>query len=232
MSIGTRLKHARREADLSQLKAAAELGTEQSAIWRYEADRQAPSDSMLERLAALYNKSPDWFHQEGDPEDSPGPDEDEPIRSPSTRWVLKRTGLTVMLSIECNPRANPEHTYYWHSDVHVEDDGFIRINRAWLQSIDDTMAMEMHPKQQAIWDARPGRLHQIKPQDLENTCNKLAEEYYELSQRMEAAPEEDEENEAALTRENEVNTPEVRKRQSLDMIDRFESKTTVLGQDS
>ena len=230
MSIGTRLKYARREADLSQLKAAAELGTEQSAIWRYEADQRVPSDKMLERLASLYKRSVGWFYEEDEPEDDLDQYREGPGRPPSTRWVLKRTGLTVMLSIQCNPQANPENTYYWHANVRVEEDGFIWIGGTWLQSIDDTMVTEMHPRQQAIWHARPGPLKPIKPQDLENTCNRLAEEYYELSQRMELAPQEDEENEEALARDREVNTPEVRKGQSLDMIDRLESKTTVLEQ--
>ena len=156
MSIGTRLRYARREANLSQLKAAAELGTEQSAIWRYEADQRIPSDKMLERLASLYKRSVSWFYEEDEPEDDLDQYREGPGRPPSTRWVLKRTGLTVMLSIQCNPQANPENTYYWHANVRVEEDGFIWIGGTWLQSIDDTMVTEMHPRQQAIWHARPG----------------------------------------------------------------------------
>ena len=61
MSIGAKLKEARKQTGLSQLKAAAQANMEQSTLWRYEADKHVPTQEIIARLAAVYQKSPDWF---------------------------------------------------------------------------------------------------------------------------------------------------------------------------
>ena len=69
MSIGTRLKEARRDVGLSQLQAATQVNAQQSTIWRYEAGRKTPTTDMLERLATLYKKSVQWFSEESEDTD-------------------------------------------------------------------------------------------------------------------------------------------------------------------
>ena len=234
MSIGTQLREARREAGLSQLQAATEVGAEQSTIWRYEASRKIPPAKMLEQLAILYNKSPQWFSEEYEAPDQPEWDEksgeDQPDGTASTRWTLKRTGLSVLLEIQCNPERRPDSTYYWNANLFVKEDGFINIGRTWLQSVDDTMPEEMHPRQQACLSNKPGPIRQIDPQDLEESCNRLAKKCYDLSQRAEIAPDLDHETETELTTENADSPPKTRKSQSLAMIDSLESKTKTLNQ--
>ena len=61
MTLGAKLKEARKEAKLSQLNAATQANMEQATLWRYEADKHQPTQEVLERLAAIYQKSPNWF---------------------------------------------------------------------------------------------------------------------------------------------------------------------------
>ena len=232
MSIGTRLKEARRDADLSQLQAATEVGAEQSTIWRYEAGRKMPTTDMLERLATLYKKSVQWFSEESEDTDedegNENEEEDQSGRPPSTRWTLKRTGLTVELKIQCNPQRRPAVTYYWNANLSVEEKGFMQIGRTWLQSVDDTLPEEMHPRQQACLSNKPGLIRRINPQDLEEACNQLAKKCYDLSQRAETVLDLNHESET----ENTDSPPDTRKNQSMATIDKFESKTTILNQNS
>ena len=237
MSLGTKLREARRNADLSQIQAAAELNAEPSAIWRYESDRQTPSKNMLHRLALVYKKDVESFSEQTEAEETQteqdqNQHEDGPNRPPSTRWILERTGLSVQLKMECNPESEPGATYYWNSALSVMETGFIRIGQISLQSIDDTMPDEMHPAQQAYLTTRHGPLVGIKPENLEETCNQLAKKCYDISQLMELAPDLDEENEAARIKENEKDPREIRKIQAMVMIDKFQRETTVLQQNS
>ena len=232
MSIGTRLKEARREAGFSQFRAAAEIGAEQSTIWKYEAGKYQPTTEMLEKLATLYNKSALWFSEDAEESESTGLPEEEgqPDKTLSTRWTLKRTGLSVELKIECNPASRPDLTYYWNASLFIRENGYIDIGSTWLQSVDDTLLEEMPWYQQAYLKDELKPIRKIGPENLEQTCSQLAKKCYNISQQAEKALHLGQEREATLAPKDSNSSPEIRMSQSLTMIDSLESKTKTLNQ--
>ena len=64
MSLASRLRQARQEADLTQQRAADLAEVEPNTVWRYEAGQREPSALTLRSLARVYNKPVDWFWED------------------------------------------------------------------------------------------------------------------------------------------------------------------------
>jgi transcriptional regulator with XRE-family HTH domain len=60
-SFGLRLAKARTEAGYSVAKAAKEIGTSYSHLYRIESDEVWPSVMLARKLARLYRVSLDWL---------------------------------------------------------------------------------------------------------------------------------------------------------------------------
>ena len=71
LSLGNRLREARRYLGLTQQAAAEAIGVDPNTVARYEADRIRPSSTALFALAQTYERSVEWFLREGD-DDSGG----------------------------------------------------------------------------------------------------------------------------------------------------------------
>ena len=61
ISLGNRLRQARKAKRLTLEDAAHLVGRSRNTIWRWEKDRNAPSAKILETLATVYARPPDWF---------------------------------------------------------------------------------------------------------------------------------------------------------------------------
>ena len=69
VSLPSRLRLARQEANLTQQRAAELAGVEPISVWRYENGQREPSASTVHALASLYGKPVEWFFEEDtDPE--------------------------------------------------------------------------------------------------------------------------------------------------------------------
>ena len=94
MSLASRLKRARLEADLTQERAAELASLERNTIWRYEADVREPSASTLNLLARVYDKPVDWFWEEDEQVPS-GLVEDQPSIDADRELVMNEASLAL-----------------------------------------------------------------------------------------------------------------------------------------
>lgn len=61
MDFGTRLKHLRKQAGLTQQQLAAQLGITKSVVSFYELQERSPSPEVLIKLAAIFHVSADYL---------------------------------------------------------------------------------------------------------------------------------------------------------------------------
>ena len=59
--IGERLRQLRRDKKVSQKDLSAVIGVQESAISRYETDRDSPSDNIKVKIARYFNISLDYL---------------------------------------------------------------------------------------------------------------------------------------------------------------------------
>lgn len=64
LTVGRRVRWARRQAGLSQDRLAAAMGTTRQAIIRWEKDRNLPNARSRERLGIATGQHPDFFVDE------------------------------------------------------------------------------------------------------------------------------------------------------------------------
>lgn len=61
MDFGTRLKHLRKQAGLTQQQLATQLGITKSVVSFYELQERSPSPEVLIKLAAIFHVSADYL---------------------------------------------------------------------------------------------------------------------------------------------------------------------------
>lgn len=61
MSLGERLKEARKNKKITQMEAASKLGVTNGALSGYERNYRDPDTEMLKKLANLYGVSIEWL---------------------------------------------------------------------------------------------------------------------------------------------------------------------------
>jgi len=61
MTVGQRIKWARKSAGLSQERLAASLGTTRQVVIRWERDKHLPNSLSRDRLAETLDQEPDFF---------------------------------------------------------------------------------------------------------------------------------------------------------------------------
>lgn len=61
MDFGTRLKAARKNKKLTQLKSAEKIGIDDTTLSKYENNHSEPDNETLRKLADLYEVSFDWL---------------------------------------------------------------------------------------------------------------------------------------------------------------------------
>lgn len=59
--LGQRIKEMREASDFTQDELAALVGTTRQQIWKYEADKQDMSTSVLDRIAKALKTTPDYL---------------------------------------------------------------------------------------------------------------------------------------------------------------------------
>ena len=68
LTIGERIKTARKALDLTQKKFASEIGTSQNVLANYEIGRRNPSASVINNIYKTFNINEDWLRSgEGEP---------------------------------------------------------------------------------------------------------------------------------------------------------------------
>ena len=67
-TLGNRLRAARLERGWSQQEVARRAGISATMVYRYETDRRHPSALALRGLAAVFERSVQWFYEEMNPE--------------------------------------------------------------------------------------------------------------------------------------------------------------------
>ena len=97
MSLESRLKQARLEADMTQQRAAELANLERNTIWRYETGVHEPSASTLNLLARIYDKPVEWFH--GELEDEPQQPPEEPSLKDDLSLIMNEASV-VLHSLE------------------------------------------------------------------------------------------------------------------------------------
>lgn len=65
MTVGSRIRKFRKEADMTQNELADEVGLTGAAIRNYERDYRVPSDELIEKIAAALDVSPDSIREIG-----------------------------------------------------------------------------------------------------------------------------------------------------------------------
>ena len=80
LELGERLQRARKETGMSQVAAAEMLGVSKATIYRWEHSQSRISDTLLERVGEIYNRSASWFLslEDRDLESESGESENEP----------------------------------------------------------------------------------------------------------------------------------------------------------
>lgn len=61
MDFGTRLKHLRKQAGLTQQQLATQLGITKSVVSFYELQERSPSPEVLIKLASIFHVSADYL---------------------------------------------------------------------------------------------------------------------------------------------------------------------------
>lgn len=61
MDFGTRLKHLRKQAGLTQHQLATQLGITKSVVSFYELQERSPSPEVLIKLASIFHVSADYL---------------------------------------------------------------------------------------------------------------------------------------------------------------------------
>ena len=239
MPVEDRLKEARRQAGLSQLQVASEIGTQQNAIWKYETGRRMPNVVTLHRLAKLYQKSMEWFLEEpqepdepqrlGSPQKPSSPQESQPDRveekptkeSPQpapTPWKLEQAGKSTSLQIFSESPERPGIIYHWSAVVWVGENGFIDIGQTRFQSAGGNSLKNLPEHEQPHLKEPIRPIRKIAPQDFQKTCNQLANRCRELSTASENAQKIMEENRAAIVRESSLEARKKRVIETTKMI--------------
>lgn len=63
MELGKRIKHARKEAELTQLEVAQKVNVSRATVINWELGRTNPTALQLKKLAEICNKDIDCFYQ-------------------------------------------------------------------------------------------------------------------------------------------------------------------------
>ncbi len=70
MSLGSKIKQLRKQAEMTQSELARRLGISPSAVGMYEQDRREPDSKILSKLCGIFNVSGDYFISSDKPAES------------------------------------------------------------------------------------------------------------------------------------------------------------------